>query len=399
MSKWHLLIICFLLTLVIFRILFSFDKRNNLDDFVTIVAVLDNQPRISDSRQTFKIDKFIVITKLYPELNYGDKIQIQGKAENGIVKFPKVSVLVESHSANPLKLAIFRFRNTSFDIFSKYLPEPEASTLAGIVLGIDRIPSDFVRTLRNSGLIHLVVVSGQNITLLAGFVISLARLIGRRLAIVLSLVAVFIYTLLAGAEPPVVRAGLMASLAYLSQFLGRQSFGLLLLAWSALIMLIVSPNLLFSLSFQLSFAATLGILAIYPVLRSLFRLPRFFSESFEIPLSAWIMTVPILLSAFGQFSVIAVLANFLVSFVVLPIMILGFLVLLIGLILPFLVQIIAWLVYPLLHYLVVVANILGGLPFASVDLGKVPLLGVIGYYLIIFGLLTWMLRKKLLNSN
>ncbi len=389
-SKWPFWLILTLILLSGWLIRIGPALKTSLPSgHLVIETVLKTEPKRTTATQTFRLERVMVITKLYPELHFGDRVRLEGEVTDGIMAFPRVMILEPVSPENNLTFAIFRFRNKSFDIFAQSLPEPAASTLAGMVLGIDRIPADFVEVLRRSGLLHLVVVSGQNITLLAGFVLLLAGFIKRQFALVVSLLTIAVYTILAGAEPPVVRASLMAAFSYFGQFLGRQTTGLLFLVWSAVIMILLKPQMIFNLSFLLSFAATLGILVIAPLIKTLVKLPNFLGESVAVSLAAWLMTAPILLSAFGQLSVVAILANLLVSFTVLPLMVLGFVILAVGWLWPILAKVIALIAFPLIDYLILIATAFARLPFAQISLGYLPPIVILGYYLLLFSCVRW----------
>ena len=119
-----------------------------------------------------------------------------------------------------------------------------------------RLPKDFEEALRNTGTIHLVVVSGYNIMIVGGFFLLLAGFIKRKYAITLSISAIVIYTLLTGAQAPTVRAAIMGGLAFSATFLGRQNLPFYTLLLAAFIMLIINHSTFSDIAFQLSFLAT-----------------------------------------------------------------------------------------------------------------------------------------------
>ena len=109
----------------------------------------------------------------------------------------------------------------------KFLPSPQAELLSGIVLGVKQdLPYNLRFALRDTSTLHIVVASGQNLTILAGFIMHLAGLIRRRNAVILTMLVIVIYTLLTGAQIPILRAAVMFGLASLAQTFGRQNDGL-----------------------------------------------------------------------------------------------------------------------------------------------------------------------------
>src|SRR5208283_3760208 len=136
---------------------------------------------------------------------------------------------------------------------------------------MDKSIPDNVRTDFNlSGLAHILAVSGANLTVIAGMAVLLGRAVfGRRHNIYLWLAAgtIVIYTLPAGAEPPVVRGAVMGGIFLLAEGLGRQKSAGHALALAAAIMMAFDPNLLWSASFLLSFGSMAGLIVVYPLLR------------------------------------------------------------------------------------------------------------------------------------
>src|SRR3989338_6227148 len=139
------------------------------------------------------------------------------------------------------------------------LPEQQASLLLGIILGIKSgFPPDFYEALRVTGTLHVVVVSGFNISVITN---TLAKAL-----IFISLAFLTAFVLLVGATPPVVRAALMGSIALIGTVFGRQNDALRALLITVIVMLILQPSWAGELSFQLSFLATLGLILAFPLL-------------------------------------------------------------------------------------------------------------------------------------
>lgn len=151
----------------------------------------------------------------------------------------------------------------------RVLPEPEASLATGLLLGAQRtMPQQLADDLRVTGTTHLVVVSGQNIALVMALGVAiLAACMNRRHAAVLALILLPGYVLLIGADPPVVRAAIMAVGLTAADVTGRRTPAWIFLAYAAAIMLALEPGLALDVSFQLSLTATAGVLLIAPPLR------------------------------------------------------------------------------------------------------------------------------------
>lgn len=338
-----------LILLVIFLIRFQtgFQSLKNLDRLagkpILLIGKISSQINLQGSSQSFNVGRVLVKTKLYPTYDYGDKLVISGTLQSKVInrRYSRFSLIYPNitklESGNNFFIGL---KSKIETWYQRILPEPEASLLAGIVLGSKRgLPRDFWSALQKTGTLHIVVASGYNVTIVIGTVIFLlSGLLKRPLAIGLGIGAVVIYSFMAGFEPAIVRAALMGSLAYFGQILGKPGDGLRLLILAAAAMLLYNPLFSFDVGFQLSFMATLGLILICPRLPR--RLPRGLSES----LAAQIMVWPILLYNFGQMSWFGILVNSLIVYLV-P--------LAMGL------SVIPWLAYVPLHLIVVIINRFG----------------------------------------
>ncbi len=209
------------------------------------------------------------------------------------------------------------------------LYEPLAGLARGIVTGRrGTLDPALQNDLRDSGLSHLVIISGSNVTILAALVVAFsAWFIGRRRAIWLALAVVAAYTVFVGADAPVVRAAIMAAMFLLAGALGRRSSAAPAIALAAALMVAVAPRVIDDLSFQLSFAATIALALIAQPLR--LRLPRLatqaggrgglserllntLTETAIVTVAAVAATLPLIALHFGRISLVALPANLLV---------------------------------------------------------------------------------------
>jgi len=174
---------------------------------------------------------------------------------------------------------------------------------------IDRIDVDLYR---RSGLTHLLAISGFNIGILAAVTWALARLALRRRSVAeyATVAVLVVYTIGIGAPASVLRATLMATLFLLARTLGRPSTPLHLLTATAFLILLFDPAALGNIGFQLSYAATFGIIAwTGPLTRFLPARPRLFWETLAGTVAAQAATLPLMLWHFHEISLIAFLAN------------------------------------------------------------------------------------------
>jgi len=284
------------------------------------------------------------------------------------------------------------------------LPVREATLVAGTVLGLDSIDKNFHDELVKTGTIHVVVVSGQNLMIVAALFLAMGPIVGRRRSLVIAVAAVLAYAFLTGFEPPVVRASIMVLVSTIAVFLGRENDTLWSLFVAAAVMVLIWPAALFEISFQLTFAATLGIMTLGRIISNLFfdsKLAQ--SEQFRIlnlaaiPISAYVFTAPIILYYFGGVSPVAPIANILVAEVVAPIMVLGFLVCAVSLVFMPLAQILAYFAYVPAFYFSQVVSVFAKIPIEQITFGKGNLVFVVGFYVVILGVIRIFTNKSKLD--
>lgn len=207
--------------------------------------------------------------------------------------------------------------------------------MKGLVIGLqDDLDPETFQQFSQLGLTHILAISGMHVAVYVGVLLFIWRRcrLTRETALTLTLVLVPLYVLLSGAGPSVVRAGLMSMIALLAARLGVLGDGLNILGASALVMLIWNPYLLLSVSFQLSFLVTAGLMVYVPLAEPLLRgLPRWLRSAVSVTMVAQIVSFPLTIYYFNQFSLLSFAANLVlvpfITFIVLP---LGTLALLCG---------------------------------------------------------------------
>ncbi len=218
------------------------------------------------------------------------------------------------------------------------LPETSAALLAGLLLGErTALPRETDEGFRRAGVYHVLAVSGFNVALLASSVFATLALVGvpRRGAALAAGVVLIGFALVVGGQPSVLRATVMGLLLLLSVLLERESQVMNALALAAILLLLWSPGDLREPGFQLSFAATAGIIYLAPPMSERLEAwgwPVWLARALAVSLGAQLAITPIMLSAFNQLSLIGVLANLLVVPLAAPATTLGMLALSISLV-------------------------------------------------------------------
>lgn len=293
-----------------------------------------------------------------------------------------------------VKLDLFPEVRQSLDQrIAQMLPSPQAELLSGILLGQNKkLPGRLKLALRDTSTLHIVVASGQNLSMVAGFFLSFSGLIGRKKATVLGLLASIFYTLMSGMQLPILRAAIMFSFASLASFFGRERDGWWVLLLTAALMLLVNPAWITNLSFQLSFLATFGVIVISPILLKFFNRIPIISQDLAVTLAAQVMVTPVIAQNFHQISFVSVIANVLILWTISFIMILGSLMLLFGSIFAILTNI-------FLTYFIYIVSFFAGLPFAWEYIGEQIWIVWVGYYLIVTSIMLILNNDQTANSR
>jgi len=259
-------------------------------------------------------------------------------------------------------------------VINSYLPEPHAALLNGIIFGIPLKSSKiFYQQLQIVGLLHLVVLSGMNITILAHIIDLLVGAFAKKIRLLITIGCIIGFTLFVGPQPPIVRAAIMGSLTYVAVLYGRKSTAFVSLLISVLVIAIVKPYWIKTISFQLSTGATLGIILFGQRKQKktdtkLGGIISSIKSDLQTTLAASSFTVPIIFIYFKQISFISPLANIMVSFLIAPLMIFGFITSVLGKICWIFGLPTAYICYGLLSYMIFIIDVLSKIPFAFLEI-------------------------------
>lgn len=354
--------------------------------------------------------------------NYGDSIDVQGKLQPpdgysppdvfASMAFPLISV--DASGGNPLIAFLYHLRIALANSIARALPEPEAALLIAILLSVHTPTLKALTDAFNqTGTAHLIAPSGFKVTVLAGLIASstsrlyeeqprseekTTRLLPaqrrggwrRWCATGLILVSIAAYTLLSGAGPAAIRAGIMGALLFIAPRIGRTYNIYTALALTAVLMSLFDPFVLWDVGFQLSFLGTLGIVLLTPFFQRLLhpieRLPlgQHIAEISAVTLAAEAATLPIIAINFQVISFIAPITNVLSVPLLSALILLGLLTGATGLIAAPLAALFGWIAYPVLWYLHTLASWGASLPgaYTSIDPATASSLACIYYVLL-----------------
>lgn len=320
------------------------------------------------------------------EIKRGDVVTVRGKVAEGFGSFAASihsSELLSVERPVPGDIAL-RVRDWFAGGVRRSVPDPEASLGIGYLVGQRRsLPEELDNALQVTGLTHVVVASGYNLTVLVGMSRRLLLGVSKFLAIFLSSATTVGFVLVAGISPSMSRAGLVTALGLLAWYYGRKFHPVVLLTVAAAVTLIVNPSYgQGDLGWQLSFTSFAGVLILAPLLQSYFfgaTKPSIIRQVFFETTCAWICTVPLIILAFGQFSNVAILANLLVLPLIPLAMILTFIAGSVALLLPATASIVGLPALLVLGYMTRVASYLGDVSWAQTTVEITPYLATVYY--------------------
>lgn len=397
---------------------------------VSITGIVSKEPdaRINTTHVTVSVEQVAgndargtVLAFVEPatDVSYGDRVYVRGVletpaafetdtgttfdypqflAKDGIyhvLYYPELEQKSSGHG-NPAKAVLFSAKQTFIKKVNSLIPAPESSLLSGLLLGTKHALGDTLsEQFRDTGVIHVVVLSGYNVTLVADGIMRAAANLPQAARVGGGALSIIAFAIMTGASATVVRASLMALLVLAARVTGRTYAITRALIFAALVMVIHDPHLLvFDPGFQLSFVATVGLIHLAPRLSEY---APFIPERFQLreiataTVSTQLFVLPLLLAMTGEISLIAPLANMLVLIAVPAAMLTGFIAGVVGFISTLLALPIAFIAQAILSYQLGVVAFLADVPLATLSIPALPMWAAVVLYGII-GVCMWFRR-------
>ncbi|MEM7538453.1 MAG: ComEC/Rec2 family competence protein [Chloroflexota bacterium] len=401
---------------------------------VTLVAYVSSYPLVEDNKQTMVVtveslfdtqgNRFDIAgkarlnTDIRVFYRYGQNVSIHGrlvtppvfedfnyreylarKDIHSLIYSPKIQIVHAPPEDNAIRRALYTFRESGEKVINRLLPEPYASLANGMLLGIEAgIPDELYDKFNLTGTSHTIVISGSNVSLIAAVIMYIAqRAVGRRRALIPTLLGIAVYAMIVGGDAAVLRAALMGGLYVTAISLGRRNTAIVSLATACAVMTLINPLTLWDVGFQLSSAATAGLILFSPGVTNAFAaiVPGFqggmlagqystntlvggirkwfvglIEDGLLITIAANISTLPLILYYFDRFRVVSILAPLISNLLIAPvqpfIMLWGSLGIVIGVIgLEWVAQVILWIPWLSLVWTVFMVEWTAQLPMAE----------------------------------
>ena len=430
------LLVVFILSasLGLWRYSFSL-KQGGLEQYarqdVVLLGIIADEPDVRETntrlilmaRKERAEGKVLLIAGKEPQFEYGDEVQVEGKLlrpqnftdketlrevdyvshldARGIAYEmfrPKITLL-ERGKGNPVVLQLLAFKKAFTQNIGTLLPEPHASLLGGLIVGAKQsLGKELLDDFRIVGVIHIVVLSGYNITIIGVFIEWLLSRLRKNMRLLLAAATMILFAIMVGASATVIRATVMALLVLLARGAGRVYDVTRALLLAGVIMLLHNPRILvFDTSFQLSFLATVGLIYVSPLIepKTQWVSSRWHLRDIVVAtIATQIFVLPFLLYKTGILSLVSLPVNLLILTAVPATMLFGFLAGLTGFLASALAAPFAFLSFALLAYELMVVEWFSKLSFSAVTIRHFPLWLVVFWYGVYAALLVVWRKKK-----
>lgn len=368
----------------------------------------NNQQLIVETEIYEKRTKILLSVNLGEYYKYGDEIGFIGtlkKPENFItdtskefdyinylhkdgilyvMSYPKIEIISRGNGSI-IKSVLFFIKEKFLEKVIFAISAPENLLMGGLILGEK---SSFDQSMRQSfvdtGTIHIVALSGYNVTIVAEWVMKLFGFLPKNLGFGAGIFAILLFVLMTGGSSTAIRAGIMATLALIARATGRNYDVARALILAGVFMVLLNPFLLaFDVSFQLSFIATVAVIFLAPRIEKYFLwVPERFGlrDIITVTAATYVFVFPFILYKMGNLSLVALPANILILPFIPFTMMFGFLTGFVGLIWYVFAAPFGFISYLLLHYELGVIGFFSRLPFAAFSFPNFPLFLTIVIY-------------------
>lgn len=359
----------------------TYDDKGQLDFRLQSVSVpADKQ----DLPGQVRIKTFAPI-----DVKRGDNVQAKGKLVEGFGNYQAAIYFADAQTLAVNNNIIDTLRRQFAASVLSSVPEPQASLGLGFLVGLKSgLPDDLNDQLKILGLTHIVVASGYNLTILVRLARRFFEKRSKYQTAIVSLGLMAGFVAVTGFSPSMSRAALVTGLALWAWYYGRRIQPVVLLLFAASITVALNPLFLWSdVGWWLSFLAFAGVLLLAPLLqRRLFgeAKPKLLGQIVLETISAQLLTLPLLLFVFGDFSVLALIANVLVVPLVPLAMLLTFAGGVVGLMSPIAGAVVSLPAAWLLGFITEVVRLMSQVPWASVPL-PIAWTAMAGCYAVLLG--------------
>ncbi len=290
---------------------------------------------------------------------------------------------------NPLVKMGLAIKRRMVDTIDKSLPPEQAGLLNGMMIGYrGGLTRDAEAFFSDAGLSHIMAASGMNVAFIAFPLLFILKKLRTepRAANVITIVALILFLFVTGFQPSILRAVIMTVVILSAQVIRREAEIFSSISLASILMLAWNPYMLFDIGFQLSFAATISLVLFYKRIREFMNfkfLPPFMAEIIACTLAAQVGVLPISVYYFNKISLVSIFTNILVVPFVQLITVIGFAMAVLGQINMVLSQLLGYINYIFLTFILLVTKISAKIPYGVVRVVTPPVMVLVLYYLLV----------------
>ena len=383
---------------------------------VSFSGIIIDEPDMRENNQKLTIEaqsgdqktKILATINFGEDFKYGDKINFSGKLQKPenfitdqgkvfdyvnylkkdgilyVMSYPKIEII--SHgNGNTIKNILFLTKKKFLEKINFAIKSPENLLMGGLILGEK---ASFSQELRqnfiNTGTIHIVALSGYNVTIIAEWLMKLFAFLPKNFGIGAGILSILLFVLMTGGSSTAIRAGIMATLVLVARATGRNYDVARALLLAGIVMILLNPFILvYDVSFQLSFIATVAVIFFAPRIEKYFLWIRpclGLRDIVSVTCAAYIFVLPFILYKMGNLSLVALPANILILPFIPLTMIFGFLTGFAGVIWYILAVPLGFISYLFLHYELAIINFFSNIPFAALSIPDFPFIFTLAIY-------------------
>ena len=378
----------------------SKEEKDYKDVYKMKVISVNNLSKFRDTYLYIKVNKKI-------NLDYGDKINIQGEFEkpstqrnyggfdykeylktqniNGTINSSNIKVL-EKNKANKIMARIFKIKEKIRNRAHTILKDKSYSIFLALILGdTSCIDEQTQENFRDSNMSHILAISGMHISyIVIGITIVLNKSLGKKLSKIITIFILLIYILLTGFSPSIVRASIMGIMILLGGIIHRKNDVFTSMSISLFIILIYNPYLITNMGLQFSYIGTLGIILfrnnVLKILNKGKKNKSKIKEILSVTISAQILIFPLMIFHLNTFGIYFLITNVLISLIIGPVIILGFILLSIF---NFIIYVVSKIFNLGIELILIISNI-AKLPFSKIYIRTPKIYEILIYYIISF---------------
>ena len=405
-----------------------------MDESVSLSGLVVDEPDFRENNQKLTVEvvagneqtRVLVTVDFSEYFKYGDSISFSGKLQKPenfvtdqgkefdyvnylrkdkiqyLMSYPEVEI-IERGGGNFIKRALFALKGKFLEKINYSIREPESLLMGGLILGErGAFDEDLRRALVDTGTIHIVALSGYNVTIVAEWIMKIFSFLPTNFAFGAGVLGILLFVIMSGGGSTAIRAGTMAVLALVARATGRNYDVARALVLAGVIMIFLNPFVLvFDVSFQLSFIATMAVIFLAPRIEKYFSwVPERFKmrDIVSVTLAAYLFVLPFILYKMGNLSLVALPANILILPFIPFTMALGFFTGLAGIIFSPLSLPVGFVSYILLYYELAVVKFFASVPFAAFSIPNFPLTITILIYVYFIYRLFWTDIKNFITA-